>query len=662
MGTLKHLFQPGFIGKMQLKNRIVMAPLGTNLADVNGAVTRRLIEWYAERAWGGAGLIIVENTLADVRFGRGLARQLRIDDPKLTPGMSELVEAVHAAGAKIAVQINIQGAGVDTLLTPGIQPVGPSDMTYIYDEENPWLASSSRFKREKRLRALAPEEIGILESAFTQAAGFAKFAGFDAIEIHGAHGYLLASFMSPHSNKRRDEYGGDLDGRLKLVTDVYRGMRKQVGDDFPILFRFSGQEYFDGGRKIEESLEIAVRMQELGIDALDISAGISQKAEAFAWTSPHMQFPQGAFIEDARVIKKSVEIPVIGVGKIKDPDFAEKVLKDGLADFIALGRALIADPEWPVKAREGRTKEIRRCLSCNRCFVIVSHRPIRCAVNARAGMESEYPLTPAVQKQRVAVVGGGPAGMEAARVAALRGHRVTLYEKEHSLGGQLKLAVAPPFKNELRGILAYLKRQMGLLGVEVVLNRTIRPEDIKGQKFEMIIAASGSRPPGTALSQYPKARVIGAWDVLGGKVKLDGNVVVVIGSSRVALETAELIAVKKGKSVTIITPETRDKVGGDLEPIFEYRLLMERLHACSVDIITDSPVVEIDEKGVYLLGRERGFIACDHVVLAEKPVSDDSLLEGEPDGSKKIIAIGDCRDPRDIYAAIHEGFQAAYRI
>jgi len=662
MRKFYHLFQPGNIGRMRLRNRIVMAPIGTNLADVNGAVTQRLIHWYAERAWGGAGLIIVENTLADVRFGRGLAQQLRIDHPKFTPGLNELAEAVQASGAKIAIQINIQGAGVDPELEPDMQPVGPSAISYMFDETSPGIASAPRLKKVKHLRALEKGEIEKLRASFTQAAGIAKAAGFDAIEIHGAHGYLLAGFMSPATNKREDTYGGDLDGRLKFVMEVYRGIREQVGDAFPILFRFSGREYMDGGRDIEESRLIAGKLEQLGVDALHISAGISMKAEPFTWTNPPTSFPQGAFIGDAHAIKKAVQIPVIGVGKIRDPDFAEKLLEAGRVDFIALGRSLIADPEWPIKAAEGRVREIRRCISCNRCMRIMSRKKIRCAVNARAGLEREFPMTPAAQSRRVAIVGGGPAGMEAARVAASRGHHVTLFEKERSLGGQLKLAVVPPFKNDLGGILAYLRHQIQILGVEVRLRHEIRPEHLKSKPFDVVVIAAGCEPPGEPSPPYTHAKVVRAWDVLSGKAKLSGKRVVVLGGGRVACETAEFLASKRRKEVTIIHPGPVEEMGRDLEPIFEWRLLMERLRECKVTILTGTSVTGITAEGVQVQGRASVLVPCDHVVLEEAPAANQSLMKELMRYAEKIVGIGDCVEPRDLYHAIHEGFRSAYRI
>jgi 2,4-dienoyl-CoA reductase-like NADH-dependent reductase (Old Yellow Enzyme family)/thioredoxin reductase len=658
MSEFPLLFQAGSIGRMRLRNRIVMAPIGTNLADIGGAVTPQLIDWYAERARGGVALVIVENALADARFGRGLAHQLRIDDPKFTPGLNELVETVHASGAKIAVQINIQGGGVDLELQPGIQPVGPSPFSYVFDETGPGAGVPSRLKQVKEVRALEKGEITELRDSFIRAAGIAKSAGFDAIEIHAAHGYLLAAFLSPATNKREDEYGGDLLGRMKFAAEVCRGIREAVGPEYPLLVRFSGREYFEGGREIDESLEVAGRLEGLGIHALHISAGITMMAGPFTMMNPPMSYGQGAFIEDAEAIKKAVHIPVIGVGKIRDPEFAEKLLEENRVDFIALGRTLVADPEWPIKALRGRRKEIRRCISCNRCHRIMARRKIRCALNARAGREGSFPLIPAPRRRRVAVIGGGPAGMEAARVASLRGHEVTLFEKERVLGGQLKLAMVPPFKKDLGGLLACLREQLKQ-GVEVQLEREIRPEDLLRDSFDVVILASGSTPPGTPRWSDPK--VVRCWDVLAGKVPLEGDRIVVIGRSRVACETAELLAARRNKKIILLDSGPREEMGSEMEPIFERRLLMERLKKCKVEILSDTSVTRIDPEGLTVQGKTSRFIPCRQVVLDEPPLPRTSLLK-ELQGKMKIMSVGDCLEPGDLYKAIHEGFLAGYRI
>lgn len=653
-----HLSRPGKIGQMELRNRVVMAPLGTNLADVNGAVSERLMEWHAERARGGVGLIIVGNAAADTRFGRGLAHQLRVEDPKFTPGLHELVETVQAEGAKIALQINIQGGGVDSDLQPGAQAVGPSGTAYVFDKKGSGSGLPARMRRVKEVRALSVGEIQELGKAFVRASLIAKSAGFDAIELHGAHGYLLAAFLSPFSNTRDDAYGGDFERRFRFVQEVYEGVRKTVGATYPILFRLSGREYLEGGREMEETRRIVKRLEEIGVDAVDVSAGITMDAESFTWLTPPASFPQGAFLRDAAEIKREVRIPVIGVGKIRDPWFAEKALAEGQVDFVALGRTLIADPAWPNKAFAGTTREIRRCISCNRCWNILYRHPIRCAINARAGRERAFPMTPAFHRRRVAVVGGGPAGMEAARVAAERGHAVTLFEKERHLGGQLRLAVVPPFKRDLAGLLGYLRTQVQKK-VEVKLQHEVHAAELLQGQFDFVILAAGCFPPEPGRQRDP--RVVKTWDALSGRAKVDGNKIVVVGQSRVACETAELLCRRKKKNVTILHSGPREDFGKDMEPIFERRLLLDRLEASAVKIYHGTSFVGFTPEGITVKGSYNGMIPCDQVIIDDFPISNNALW-GELQGRMAVIAIGDCVSPGDIYKAIHSGFRASYQI
>ncbi|MGC8809862.1 MAG: FAD-dependent oxidoreductase [bacterium] len=651
------LFQPFRLGTLQLRNRLVMAPLGTNLADVNGAVSKPLLDWYRERAWGGVGLVIVENASADDRFGRGLAHQIRLTDPKYTPGLAQLAETIKEAGAKAAIQINIQGGGIDPDLSPGVQPVGPSSVSYIFDSSGTNFGLPARMKKPKTLRALTKEEIGELRKSFIRAATIARSAGFDAIELHGAHGYLLAAFLSPAANQRNDEYGGSVANRFRFIREVYEGIRERVGNDFPIIFRFSGQEYYRGGREIGESQLIAQMLEEIGIDALHVSAGISMLAEAYSWVNPPASFPPAPFIQDAAAIKQVVKIPVIGVGKINSPELAEQILKDEKADLIALGRPLIADPEWPQKVREGRKQDIRPCLYCNRCLRIMYRQPIRCTVNARAGRESEFSLLPASRPRKIAVVGGGPAGLEAACVAAERGHQVTLFEKEKILGGQLRLAIVPPYKKELSGFLAYLRRQVRKKA-KVELNCEISAEELVRQGFEAAVIATGCSPPDLSFAHEKVSR---AWDILLNKVKVSGSAVVIIGSSRVSCETAEFLSARRQKSVTIVHSGSMDTLGQGMEPIFERPLLLERLLKAEVKIILHTKFHEITEGGVSLKGEFTGIIPCDHVVFEDPPISQTELFS-TLQGKMEVKMVGDCVEPRDLYAAIHEGFIAGYRL
>jgi NADPH-dependent 2,4-dienoyl-CoA reductase/sulfur reductase-like enzyme len=433
-------------------------------------------------------------------------------------------------------------------------------------------------------------------------------------------------------------------------------VRNAVGPTYPILFRLSGREYLEGGRDLEETRGIVKRIEEIGFDAIDVSAGITMDADAFTWLAPPAPFPQGAFLRDAAEIKREVGIPVIGVGKIRDPWFAEKALAEGQVDFIALGRTLIADPAWPNKAFAGATREIRRCISCNRCWSILYRHPIRCAINARAGRERALPMTPAFPRRKVAVVGGGPAGMEAARVAAERGHAVTLFERERHLGGQLRLAVIPPFKRDLAGLLGYLKTELQKK-VELKLQREVCVAELLEEKFEVVILATGCLPPEPGHLEDP--RMVKSWDVLSGKARVDGSRIVVIGQSRVACETAEFLSRRKGKIVTVIHSGAGEDLGKDMEPIFERRLLLDRLAALGVEIYHETSLAGFVPEGITVEGARQGILGCDQIVIDPSPVAEKDLLK-ELEGKIAVTAVGDCVDPGDIDKAIHSGFQAGY--
>ena len=395
-----------------------------------------------------------------------------------------------------------------------------------------------------------------------------------------------------------------------------------------------------------------------GINGLDISAGITMQAAPLAWMYPSAASPQGTFIDDAGAVKKAVRIPVIGVGKIRDPWFAEKILEERRTDFVALGRTLIADPEWPRKAAEGKEREIRRCISCNRCLAIMYRRPVRCTVNARAGLEREFPLIPCARPRRVAVVGGGPAGLEAARIAAERGHRVTLFEKERSLGGQLRLAAVPPFKKDLAFLLSYLKSGVKEKA-EIQVQTEADPGTLLQGGFDSVVVATGAAP--SPPSRDGEVTAVLSWEILGGKAKIPGVRVAVLGNGRVACETSEFLALRRRKEVTLIHAGPLEEIGCDLEPLIERRLLMERLVEAGVRILYGTRVVGMTPEGVRVEGRESGLIPCDHVVVDEPPRPRGSLLQ-ELQGKVKVIAIGDCVEPRDLYKAIHEGFRAGYSI
>jgi len=496
----RRLLEPSRIGQMKLRNRIVMPPMVTQYGDAKGFVTERARNYYEARARGGAALIIIEATYVHPG-GQPFANQLGISDDKFIPGMSELTQAIHRHGARAAIQLHHGGRTAKPELT-GMQPIGPSPIA-VPGREAP--------------RELSVAEIAENVAHFARAALRARKAGFDGVEIHGAHGYLVHQFLSRSSNKRQDSYGGDLPNRARFFVEIIKATREAVGNDYPVWCRLSGKEYgVEEGTTLEETQETARIAQEAGIDAIHVSA--SGPGAPNNLTSP--KFVPGVIIDLAEGVKKAVSIPVIAVGKIT-PDAAETILAEGRADLIAMGRALLADPELPNKVASGRLEDITPCINCYGCRddLWTNVLGIRCHVNATLGREAETKIIPSEKPGKVLVVGGGPAGMEAARVAAIRGHKVTLCEKASHLGGQLIQAATPPHKDSIGFLINYFQTQLRKLNVKVELNKKATSAMVEELNPDVLVIATGLNPFIPEIPGIDKAHVVQAGDVLEGKVE-----------------------------------------------------------------------------------------------------------------------------------------------
>lgn len=649
------LFEPAKIGRLDLPNRIVMPAITTLYAGEWGEMTDTMIDYYLARAKGGVGLIIVQPCVAQTTIDqyRYMARVLRIDENHFIAGLSQMVETIHNTKTKVCFQVT-PGAGAQAWAD--LWRTAPSSDKEI-ERVSPSGIPSPYTKR--KCRPLTVAEIEKIVELTGLAAGRIKQAGADAVELHAHGGYLIAQFMSPYFNKRRDKYGRNIDGRLRFLLETVKAMRNNVGADFPIIVRYSIAEYWSGGRESGESQYIAKQLEQAGVDAIDISVGIyGSKLPA---TAP-MYIPEGYLLTSAQTIREAVKLPLIVAGRLDNLALAEQVLIEGKADFIGMGRPLIADPDLPRKAAEGRAEEIRRCLFCNWCREsLFLHKPMRCSVNAVAGLESRYGIIkPAEQKKRVLVLGAGPGGMEAARIAALRGHEVTLYEKADSLGGQLTLASKPPHKEVFRNIIDYYSVVLSKLSnVSTELGKERIARDIAGEKPDVVIVATGGEPFIPDLPGVHGSKVVTSFQVLAGEVEV-GPKVIIAGGGSVGCETANYLA-RQGREVTIV--EMLDEVATDMER-WTRMALMDELSQGKVKIITGAEIQKITDRGVTAVDKSANPITIegDTVVLAlgVKPVSE---LGRELAGKiKEVYTIGDSRKPGRILDAISNGYAVAYEI
>ena len=643
------LFEEGRIGRMTVKNRIVMPPMATNYAGPSGEPTERLIGYYAERAKGGAGLIIVENVQVKYPQGKNVACQLRLDQNKFIPGFQELAEAVHAHQARIFIQIHHAGRQYhDIEGEEGVDPSGIPDGFL-----------------QQPVRALTPEEIQDLVERFSETALRARMAGMDGVEFHGAHGYLISEFMSPHTNQRVDEWGGTFERRMRFPLRIIERTREKVGPRFPLSFRFSADEFVPGGITLDDAKKIALYLEDAGIDVLHVSAGIYESMQRLL---EPMRFEEGWRSYLAAEIKKVVKIPVITVGQIRSPEIAERVLEDGMADFVALGRTLIADPHWPRKVEEGRVPEIRKCISCNIGCIgghVFNDLYMRCTVNPVTGherFEGWVNLIPAEKKKKVMVVGAGPGGMEAARVAALRGHEVTLYEKDGELGGQVRTAVKGPGKGKLSFIPEYYSHMLKASGVRIQMNTPVDADTIEREKPDVVIFATGAVPIVPDIKGVDDPGVVkGSWDVLNGAAQVPGKKVVVAGGGLVGCETALLLA-EQGKEVTIV--EMLNDLASDMEPITRYDFLTEQMPQAGIKALLGLVIAEITGQGVVVLDRwgNKSLIEADNVVIALGARPAEVMMEAARDCARETYVIGDCKEPRKIINATFEGASIARMI
>lgn len=638
------LLSPIKIGTMEVRNRFVVPPMGTNFANPDGSVSKQLIDYLAARSKGGYGLIIVEVTAIDP-LGKAIPWQPGIWDDKFVPGWKELVDEVHKYGAKIVVQLHHAGRQT-THEVIGSQPVAPSPIPCPVDREIP--------------RELTTEEVYDLIEKFGDAAVRARDAGFDGVEVHGAHGYLIAQFMSAYSNKRIDEFGGDLTSRMKFPVDIVKNIRAKVGNGYPIIFRFSGDERVPGGRTIDESRVVAEKMEKAGVNALHVSTGVYG---SIPWLIAPSAVPPAYNVYAAEEIKKVVKIPVIAVGRINDPNLAEDILEGGKADLVSLGRESIADPELPNKTAAGMINEISPCIGCMQACVGYLFDPkylkISCLVNPFTGREGELKIEKAAAPKKVVVVGGGPGGLEAAWVAAKKGHKVTVYEKEEVLGGQYRIGAIPPTKQDILKALRYYITMGKKYGVEYKMGVEATEELILEENPDAVILATGGVPLMPNIKGIDNPKFVKAIDVLEGKKEVGMNVLVV-GGGMVGVETADFLGEHLHK-VTIV--EMLPEIAKDEQDAVKY-FLLKRLNEYGVKAITGATVKEFIDDGVVCEkdGKEEKIAGFDTVILAMGAKAYNPLEEKIKGKVPELYVIGDAVKARKAVEAIEEGARAAVKI
>lgn len=652
MRTLERLLSPARIGTMEVKNRIVYAPAGILFEAEDSTLTNRDFEYYETLAKGGVGTITIGVVAVDPA-GRSCPRVPGLWDDRYVPGWKHLADVVHAHGAKLVPQLHHAGRQTGSFLVGDL--VAPSALPCPVCRETP--------------RELTIAEIEELVEKFGQAARRAAEAGCDGIELHGANGYLLAQFISHYSNKRSDVYGGTLEDRLKFPTDIIKRIRKELGQAYPLIFRMAGDEMVFGGHTIHEAMLVAPILAEAGVDALHVSRGCY---EAFRWICPPHGTPYALNATLTEKIKKVANVPVIVAGRIPDPVIAEEILESGKADFIAMARALMADPEWPKKALARRFDDIVPCIYCNECLAKTAKlQPASCVVNPTLGKARAMALKLTEKPKKVLVAGGGLAGMEAARVSAQRGHSVVLYEKSDKLGGQFNLAAMPPAKQELAKITKYLRAQINKAGVKVETGKEVTPELIDEIRPDVVIVATGSKPIIPDIPQSDRSNVVTAHDVLAGKVSLYeldevnlrhvGNNIVIVGGGMIGLEVADYARERGARGITVV--EMLTDVATDM-PSYTKEFLLERLNAGKVTIIVSAKVVRILEDGV-IFSRDRkkeSIRGVDKIVLALGAVSADDLSSTINGKVAEVYVIGDAKEPRKALDAIAEGTSIARAI
>lgn len=647
MNELSHLFTPIKIGSLVLKNRLFVPGMGTNLAEQNGEAGPALIKYYTERAKGGFGLIITECT-AIMKNGKSLINECGIWDDSLIPSYQKLTASVHAEGAKIFQQLRHTGRETELHYTEGRELQSASPIPCPSCQTMP--------------HAMTTEEVYAMIDAYVAAAVRSQKMGFDGIEVHASHGYLPAQFLSGHANKRTDEFGGTLHNRMRFLRLIIQGIKNTLGSEYPLIVRISGSEQIMGGLEVQEVKAICRMCESEGVDAINISMATYGSLKYCVGSS---YLDPGYEVAYAAEIKKAVNIPVMTVGRITDPELAEAVLADGSVDMVGIGRQSICDPHFAAKVEKGEYDEIVGCISCGQgCIMhMFTDEPIKCVINPGNNNPLEYIEKKAEVKKKVYVVGGGPGGLQAAWILAGRGHDVELFEKHAYLGGNFLAASYPPGKSVIGKGISYLIRQCKKYGVQVHLNMELTAEQIKAANPDVVIVATGSNNFVPKIKGLNPEAVLDPSDVLLGKV-ITGKKVLIAGGGLVGAETADFLA-EQGRKVTII--EMKDGLALDRDP-YARPFLLDALKKAGVEIHTSSAIQEFFPDGVIYkdlakkdapLYELRDF---DSVVLALGHASNNTLEAQLRDCVKEVYVLGDAKESGFVWGATYEAVELAQKI
>lgn len=659
MNDVDVLFTPQTIGRVRLKNRIAMAPMGVEyMTAPDGSLNRRVVEYYLERARHGVGLLIcsvfkVENRVEHLEESSPMIAETSLNY------LGELCEAVHSFGARIFVQLT---AGFGRVAPPATLR-GPC----VSASETPNFWEPSLI-----CKALSAAEISQIVTAMGATAERLALAGVDGIELHGHEGYLFDQFTTALWNQRTDQYGGCLENRLRFPIECLQAIRARIDTRLAVVYRFGlkhylkdrhqgalpGEAFAEAGRDETEGLEIARQLEQAGFDALHVDAGCY---ESHYWPHPPIYQQHGCMLDMAAQARQVVRIPVIGVGRLDTPEVAARAVAEGQADIVAIGRGLLADPQWVQKVRCGEADEIRPCIACyDGCLEAYSKfRSISCAVNPAAGRERAYRLEPARRPAKIMVVGGGIGGMEAARVAAIRGHRVALYEKSDVLGGLVRQAAVPDFKQDLRRLLAWYERQMIREGVKVSLNREVTPDTVRRIAPDAVIVATGARPIVPEIPGIQHQAVMTAVDLLKGKTSA-GPRTIIVGGGLAGCEIALWLA-QQGVKPTLVEMLPDLMAAGVPVPMQVKMMTQNLLQYYGVAIKTGSPLQRITPAGDGCLRVDLGTskLEAESLVLSIGMSPDTGLADQLEQAGHCVYRIGDCRTPHNVMNAVWDAYEIA---